>query len=151
MKAPVYNVYLPYFYSYDKGHYINVVKVSLPQNKYFQKILTSRHNFLITIVDEGIDLISPDIFKLPQKKYFLYNKSNIIQQTFITEINKPILVHGSIGFLVKKTENEKVQIVLFSNPLDFKVQQGTDKNALDFELRISNLSFEVATVAVLHH
>ena len=107
MKAPVYNVYLPYFYSYDKGHYVNVVKVSLPQSKYFQKILTSRHNFLITIVDEGIDLISPDIFKLPQKKYFLYNKSNIIQQTFITEINKPILVYGSIGFLVKKRQKMK--------------------------------------------
>ena len=60
MKAPVYNVYLPYFYSYYKGHYVNVVKVSLPQSKYFQKILTSRHKFLITIVDEGIDLISPD-------------------------------------------------------------------------------------------
>ena len=53
-------------------------------------------------------------------------------------------MYGSIGFLVKKkTENEKVQIVLFSNPLDFKVQQDTDKNALGFELTISICRLEL--------
>ena len=38
---------------------------------------------------------------------------------------------------------------MFSNPLDFKVQQDTDKNALDFELTISNLSFDGCSTAPL--
>ena len=74
-----------------------------------------------------ISIISKKIFKVPQEKlvkraidcyikkltvnfmnesYFLYDKSNFIKETFITEINKKILIYRSISYFGKKVENE---------------------------------------------
>ena len=76
---------------------------------------------------EEISVISKEIFKIPPEKlvktaidsyikklavnfknenYFLYDKSNFIKESFITEINKKILIHGSISYFGKKAENE---------------------------------------------
>ena len=60
--------------------------------------------------------------------YFLYNKSNMIEQTFVTEINKLIPVYGSISYFGKKSRNEAVEIVSFENPLKFSVVKDTIKN-----------------------
>ena len=65
------------------------------------------------------------------ESYFLYDKSNVIEQTFVTEINKLISVYGYISFFNKKSVNEKVQIVSFNNPLKFTVLKDTIKNTLD--------------------
>ena len=75
------------------------------------ELINSRRSF------EEISTISKEIFKLPQEKlvktaidsyikkltvnfinrsYFLYDKSDFIKETFITEINKKILIYGSI-------------------------------------------------------
>ena len=89
-------------------------------------------------------MFSKNIFKLPQETLvktavdnyikklaisfanescFLYDKSNMIEQTFITEIN------GSISHFDKKSFNEIVKIVSFNNPLSFSVVKGS-KNHL---------------------
>ena len=68
------------------------------------------------------------------ESYFLYDKSNVIEQTFVTEINKLISVYGFISFFNTKSVNEKVQIVSFNNPLKFTVLKDTIKNTLDFQL-----------------
>ena len=51
------------------------------------------------------------------ESYFLYDKSNVIEQTFITEINKLTTVYGSISYFNEKGVNEVAQIILFNNPL----------------------------------
>ena len=66
------------------------------------------------------------------ESYFLYDKSNVIEQTFVTEINKLISVYGFLSFFNTKSVNKKVQIVSFKNPLKFTVLKDTIKNALDF-------------------
>ena len=38
-----------------------------------------------------------------RESYFLYDKSNLIQGSFITEINELISIYGSISYFVKKT------------------------------------------------
>ena len=58
----------------------------------------------------------------------------IIEQTFITEINKLRSICGSISYFNKKGVNEIVQIILFNNPLKFLVSRGTIKTPLDFQL-----------------
>ena len=68
------------------------------------------------------------------ESYFLYNKSNIIEQTFVTEIDKVISVYGCISLLNKERINKKVQIVSLNNPLKFTVLKDRIKNTLDFQL-----------------
>ena len=58
----------------------------------------------------------------------------IIEQTFITEINKLRSIYGSISYFNKKGVNEIVQIISFNNPLKFLVSRSTIKKALDFQL-----------------
>ena len=58
----------------------------------------------------------------------------IIEQTFITEINKLRSIYGSISYFNKKGVNEIVQIISFNNPLKFIVSRGTLKKPLDFQL-----------------
>ena len=64
----------------------------------------------------------------------MYDESNVIEQTFATEINKSISVYGSISFFNKKCVNEKVQIVSFNSLLKFTLSKDTIKNTLDFQL-----------------
>ena len=58
----------------------------------------------------------------------------MIEQTFITEINKLISVYGSISYFEKKSISEAVEIVSFSNPLKFFVVKNMIKNTLDYQL-----------------
>ena len=64
----------------------------------------------------------------------MYEKSNVIEQTFVTEINKLMSVYGSISFFNKKSINENVQLVSLNNRLKFTVLKDTIKNTLDFQL-----------------
>ena len=52
----------------------------------------------------------------------------MIEQTFVTEINKLIPVYGSISYFGKKSRNKAVEIVSFDNPLKFSVVKDTIKN-----------------------
>ena len=58
----------------------------------------------------------------------------MIEQTFITKINKLISVYGSISYFDKKSISEAVEIVSFSNPLKFFVVKNMIKNTLDYQL-----------------
>ena len=58
----------------------------------------------------------------------------MIEQTFITEINKLISVYGSISYFEKKSISEALEIVSFSNPLKFFVVKNMIKNTLDYQL-----------------
>ena len=58
----------------------------------------------------------------------------MIEQTFITEINKLISVYGSISYFDKKSISKAVEIVSFSNPLKFFVVKNMIKNTLDYQL-----------------
>ena len=102
-----------------------------------------------------VAVTSKEIFKLPQEflkktaienyikkltvsfaseSYFLYNKSNVIEPTLITEINKLISVYGSISYFDKKSANDIVKIIPFNNPLKFSMVKNTIKNTLEFQV-----------------
>ena len=68
------------------------------------------------------------------KAIFLYNKSNLKKQIFVTEINKLLSIYGCISYFGKKDTNETAQIISFNDPLKFFVSNSTVKNSLDFKL-----------------
>ena len=64
-----------------------------------------------------------------EESYFLYDKSNLIIESFLTEINKLISIYGSISYFGKIAE-----IISSNKPLEFDVKKDTIKNSLDFQL-----------------
>ena len=41
------------------------------------------------------------------ESYFLYDKSNFIKETFITELNNKIIIYGFISYYNKKKQKTK--------------------------------------------
>ena len=68
------------------------------------------------------------------ESYFFYNKSDLIKETFITALNKKILIYGSISYFNKKTESEIFKIVSPEEHLKFFVNRKTTKSSLRFQL-----------------
>ena len=112
------HVYLPDFLYQDLGHHTSGCVFTLPKSNHLQNLLTRKDNLLKETTHQTINLLSKNIFKFPQEilvkttidkriekltvsfvneSYFLYDKSNVIAQTFITEINKLIPLYGSIS------------------------------------------------------
>ena len=52
-----------------------------------------------------------------RESYFLYNKSNLIEESFITEMNNLMSIYGSISYFSRKLD-ETAEIVSSSNPLN---------------------------------
>ena len=53
------------------------------------------------------------------KSYFLYDKSGLIKESYITAKNKKFSLYGSTSYFNRKTENEILKIVL-KTPLSFE-------------------------------
>ena len=45
------------------------------------------------------------------ESYSLYDKNDLIKETFITALNKKISIYGSISYFNKKTKNEIFKII----------------------------------------
>ena len=53
------------------------------------------------------------------KTYFLYDKSDLIKETYITVLNKKVSIYGSISYFNKITENEIFKIICLKKLLQF--------------------------------
>ena len=71
----------------------------------------------------------------------MYDKSNFIKDTFITPLNKKILIYGSISYFNKKTGNEIFKIVSLEEFLKFYVDKDVIRNSLCFQLK--NISGDI--------
>ena len=74
------------------------------------------------------------IKKFIYKSYFLYDKSDLIKETFTTVIHKKISIYGSISYFGTKTENEIFKILSPEKYLKFSVDKDKSKNSLSFQL-----------------
>ena len=66
------------------------------------------------------------------KGYFLYDNSELIKKTFMTALNKKILIYSSISYFDKKTENKIFKIITPEKFLKFYVEKDATKNSLSF-------------------
>ena len=149
------DIYLPEFYSHDLIYHVGGFIFTLPKDKHLENLLTPKANLINETAPQKINLLSKNIFKFPQETlvktginnymkkltvsfvneiYFLYDKSNLIKQTFVTEMNKLLSIYGSISYFDKKGRNETAQIISFNDPLKFFLSNDTVKNSLDFKL-----------------
>ena len=64
----------------------------------------------------------------------MYDKIDLIKETFITELNKKISIYGSISYFNKKMENEIFKMVTPREILKFYINNDTTKNSLSFQL-----------------
>ena len=64
----------------------------------------------------------------------MYDKSDLIAETFITALNKKKSIYGSISYFNKKMENEIFKIVTPEEISKFYVNKYRTKNSLSFQL-----------------
>lgn len=140
------------------GDHVEDLEFKLPNSKHLQNLWTPKDKLINETSPEVVNVISKDIFKLPQEllvrtaiknyikklkisfvteSYFLYDRSNLIQPTFITEINKLISIYGSVSFFGKRSLGKIVKVVSINKPLRFSVIKDRVK---DIDIVFYNLS-----------
>ena len=147
-------IFFPKTYSRTMGFSINGFNFVFSGDEFLKKTITPPPDLINNSggTEEEIFAASKEIFKLPQEKlvetalgncreklttnfvnesYFLYDESNLIKETYITELNKKILIYGSISYFNKKTENEIFQIISPEDYLKFTVEKDTVKMNLE--------------------
>ena len=58
----------------------------------------------------------------------MYNKSDLVKESYITAVNKKVSLFGSTSYFNNKTENEMLKIISPENLLNFLVNRDTIRN-----------------------
>ena len=69
------------------------------------------------------------IFYYLNESYFLYDKSDLTKETFITALNKKVSIYSSISYFDQKTKNELFKIITSEKFLKFYAEKNTTKNS----------------------
>ena len=72
---------------------------------------------------------------LLQDSYFLYDDSNVIRETFISEINKKVPLIGSISYFDKVSLDDEIKLITPKNRLKFEVKENLLLDELAFQLQ----------------
>ena len=102
----------------------------IPKPLSFCEELFDRNVLEIKNLVKDIDDLTPLIHK-EQKSFFLYDDSNIITDTFLTEINKNIQTYGLIS-LEYNHDNEN--LINLRNRLRFKIKYNISKEFITLQL-----------------
>ena len=70
---------------------------------------------------------------ISQKGYFLYDDSNIIKETFVSEINKKVPLIGSISYFDKVNADDKIKLITSKNRLKFEPRKNSLLEYLAFQ------------------
>ena len=72
---------------------------------------------------------------ISQEGYFLHDDSNIIRETFISEINKKVLLIGSISYFDEVNSDDEIKLITPKNRLKFEVKENLLLEELAFQLQ----------------
>ena len=72
---------------------------------------------------------------ISQEGYFLYGDSNIIRETFISEIKKKVPLIGSISYFDKVNSDDELKLITPKNRLKFEVKENLLLEELAFQLQ----------------
>ena len=72
---------------------------------------------------------------ISQEGYFFYDDSNVIRETFISEINKKVPLIGSISYFDKVNSDDKIKLITPKNRLKFEVRGSLLLEELAFQLQ----------------
>ena len=81
----------------------------------------------------------------------MYDKSNLIKNTFVTAINKHLNLYGSFSYFSRKTRSSNLKLLSSSNFLKFLVEKNSQVSNLKFQLAQINESDVKTTDNKIHH
>ena len=58
-----------------------------------------------------------------QEIFFVYDVSSILKNTFISKLDKYIIIYGSISYFEKIKENNQLDLITMRNKLKFHIQR----------------------------
>ena len=67
-----------------------------------------------------------------QSSFFLYDRSNIIKKTFVSEINEFLPIMCSFGHFGKITNIHKINVISPKNAQKFYIEKYANRDKLDF-------------------
>ena len=70
------------------------------------------------------------------ESFFLYDKSNLIKKTFVTAINKQLLLYGSFSYFSGKTSIKDLKLI--NSPLNFLIEKRCLKENLKLQVAYIN-------------
>ena len=71
---------------------------------------------------------------ISQEGYFLYDDTNIIKETFISELEKKVLLKGSISYFDKVNNENRTELIFSKNKLKFEEKENTFLEEITLQL-----------------
>ena len=68
------------------------------------------------------------------EKIFLYDLENMINEIYVTQLNKEFSIYGLITFSDENKKNKKLDLVMPDNNIKFQFKRDVYKNSIEFEL-----------------
>ena len=71
---------------------------------------------------------------ISQEGYFPYNDTNIIKETFISELEKKVSLISSISYFDKVNSENRIELITPKNKLKFEVKENTFLGEITLQL-----------------
>ena len=71
----------------------------------------------------------------------MYDKSNVIKRSFITELNKFLSIYGSISYFGETKSYQPTQIISSNNPSQFFLEEKKTKDSIRLQLTKADETF----------
>ena len=68
------------------------------------------------------------------KFFFLYDLENMINETYVTQLNKEFSVYSLITFSGENKNNKKLDLIMPDSNIKFQLKRDVYKNSIGFEL-----------------
>ena len=123
------NSYLKWFKN-DQNVFYSTSLIDIPESLTQCEKLFDKYVLLIKILVKDFGDLNNLTIK-ETKKFFLYDNSNFITNTFFTELNKKVQYYGYISLLYNNSDE---QLVNSKNRLKFTVNKNIQKEFLTLQL-----------------
>ena len=98
--------------------------------------MTKKNNSTVLEVEELVEAVKKveKTIGISQEGYFLYEDSNIIKETFISDPEKRVSLIGSTSYFDKINSDSKVRLMTSKNKLEFEIRENTQLNEIILQL-----------------
>ena len=84
---------------------------------------------MVKVVQKGEKTVG-----ISQEGYFVYDDTNIIKETFISELGKKVSLLGSISYFDKVNSENRIELIIPKNKLKFEVKENTFLEEITLQL-----------------
>ena len=117
-----------------------------------RRIVFYRYNTIKIKPDDFISLLEKEIVALMtpifckglkdikdndsiQGSFFLYDRSNIIKKTFVTEVNDFLAIMHFFGYFGNITNTHKINLISVKNAQKFYIEKYANRDKIEFQLK----------------